>query len=57
MLTKTLKLFIIYLSILAFLDLGRCAGFSVVVASGRYSLVAVCGLLISMASLLVEHRL
>ena len=37
MLTQILKLFIIYLSILAFLDLGRYARFSVVAASGRYS--------------------
>ena len=32
-------------------------GFSLVVASEGYSLVVVCGLLIAMASLVVEHGL
>ena len=49
------KLFI-YLS-LAVLGLSCCVGFSLVVTSGGYSLVAVCGLLIAVASLVVEHRL
>ena len=34
-----------------------CGGFSLVEASGGYSLVAVCGLLIAEASLIVEHGL
>ena len=42
---------------LAVLSLGCCAGFSLVVESGGYSLVAVCGLLILVASLVAEHRL
>ena len=46
----------IYLS-LAVLGLSCCVGFSLVVTSGGYSLVAVCGLLIAVASLVVEHRL
>ena len=46
----------IYLS-LAVLGLSCCVGFSLVVASGGYSLLAVCGLLIAVASLVVEHRL
>ena len=46
----------IYLS-LAVLGLSCCVGFSLVVASGGYSLRAVCGLLIAVASLVVEHRL
>ena len=39
------------------LGLHCCSGFSLVAASGGYSLVAVCGLLIAVASLVVEHRL
>ena len=37
--------------------LGLCAmrGLSLVVAGGIYSLIAVCGLLIAMASLFVKH--
>ena len=46
----------IYLS-LAVLGLSCCVGFSLVVTSGGYSLVAVCGLLIAVASLVVERRL
>jgi len=42
---------------LAVLDLPCCTGFSLVVVSGGYSLVAMCRLLIMMASLVVEHRL
>ena len=34
-----------------------CARISVVAASRGYSLVAVCGLLIAVASLVAEHRL
>ena len=43
--------------LLAVLGLCCCAGLSLVVASGGYSLAAVCRLLIAVASLLVEHRL
>ena len=42
---------------LAVLDLGCCAGFSFVVSSGGYSLVMVHGLLIAVASLVVNHGL
>ena len=38
------------------LDPPYCMGFSLAVVSGNHSLVAVCGFLIDMASL-VEHRL
>jgi len=34
-----------------------CEGFSLVVVSGDYSLVAVCRLLIAVSSLVVEHGL
>ena len=34
-----------------------CEGFSLIVVSGGYSLVVVCGLLIVVASLVVEHGL
>ena len=47
---------LIYL-FLAVLDLGCCASFSLVEASGSYSLIAVHGLLIAVASLVVEHGL
>ena len=43
--------------ILAVLGLHCCVGFSLVVESRGYSLVAVCGLLIAMASLIEEHSL
>ena len=43
---------LIYL-FLAMLDFGCCASFSLVEASGGYSLIAVHGLLIAVASLLV----
>ena len=33
----------------------RCTGFSLVVVNSGYSVVAVCGLLIAVASLVVEH--
>ena len=38
--------------------LGLCCytGFSLVVASGGYSLVVACGLLIAVVHLIVEHR-
>ena len=39
------------------LSLRCCVGFSLVVASEGYSLVAVYGLLIAVASLVVQHRL
>ena len=39
------------------LGLPCCAGFSIVVMSRGYSLVAIHGLLIAMASLVVEPRL
>lgn len=42
---------------LAVLDLRFCAGFCLVVASGSYSLLAVCRLLIAMTSRVVEHGL
>ena len=43
--------------ILAVLGLHCCAGFSLIAGSGDYSLVAVRGLLIVVASLVVEHGL
>ena len=42
---------------LAVLGLHYCSGFSLVLASGGYSLVAVHGFLSVMAFLVVEHRL
>ena len=39
------------------LNLHRCVGFALVEASGAYSVVAVHGLLIAVASLVAEHRL
>ena len=42
---------------LVVLGLCCCTGFSLVVVSGDYSLVAVRRLLIVMASLVAEHRL
>ena len=45
----------IYLFILAVLGLCCCSGFSLVVASGGYSRVAVLGPLIVVASLVSEH--
>ena len=42
---------------LVVLGLHCCLGFSLVVVSGHYSLVEVCGLLIAVASLFVEQRL
>ena len=41
----------------AVLGLHCCAGFSIVAVSAGYSLVVVCGLLIVMASVVVEHGL
>ena len=54
-----LYIFLFLLFILCFTMLGLCccAGFSPAAASGGYSLVAVHGLLIAVASLVVEHRL
>ena len=54
-----LKYFLKYLNIclfLAVLGLHCYAGFSVVVASGGFFLVPVCGLLVAVPSLVVEHR-
>ena len=42
---------------LAVLGLCCCSGFSLVVEGGGYSLVTVCGLLITVASVVVEHGL
>ena len=52
-----LYFFLIIIYFLAVLGLRCCAGFSLVVVSGAYSLVATCGLLIAAASLIVERRL
>ena len=48
--------FILFL-FLAVLDLLCCSGFSLGAASAGDSLVAMCGLLIAVASLVAEHRL
>jgi len=37
------------------LDLDCCTGFSLVTASGCYSVIAMCGLLIVVASLVAKH--
>ena len=55
-LSSLLKTNFIYLC-LAVLDLHCCAGSSLVVVSGGYSLLATCMLLIAMASCAVEHGL
>ena len=47
----------LYHLFLAVLGLHCCMGFSLVAASSSYSLVAVHGLLIAVASLVVKHRL
>ena len=47
----------IYFFFLAVLGLHCCMGFSLVVASGGYSLVAVHGLITAVAFLVVEHEL
>ena len=47
----------IYLFILAVLGLLCCTGFSLVAEFRDYSPVAVCGLLIAVASLVAEHGL
>ena len=49
--------FIFIYLFLAVLGLCRCIGFSLVVASGGYSLVVMCRLLIAVASFVAEHRL
>ena len=51
------NLYFIYLciSLLAVLGLHCCVGFSLVVASRGCSLIAVCGLLIAVVSLVAEH--
>ena len=53
-----LKVFILFIYLfLAVLGLRCCEGFSLVVVSRSYFLVAVHGLLIAVASLVAEHRL
>ena len=52
-----MTLLFIFLIFLAVLGLCGCTGFSLVVAGGSSSLVAVRGLLIAVASLAAEHRL
>ena len=55
---KTIFRFLfIYLFWGAVLGLHGCARISLVAASRSYSLVAVCGLLTAVASLVAEHRL
>ena len=49
--------FIMCILFWAVLSLGSCAGFCLVAVSGGCCLVAVCGLLIPVASLVAEHRL
>jgi len=46
-----------YLFILVLLGLHCCAGFSLFSESGGYSLLALLGLFIAMASLVVQHGL
>ena len=53
-LIKKINLFIL---LLAVLGLCCCMGFSLVAVRGGYSLVLVCGLIIMVASLVVEHGL
>jgi len=49
--------FIMYVFISGCTEFPLLSGFSLVVASGATSLVAVCRLLIAVASLAVKHRL
>ena len=42
---------------MALLGFPCCAGFSLVAVSGSLLFVAACGLLVAVASLLMEHRL
>ena len=49
--------FFTFIFILAVLGLHCCVGFSLVAASGGYSLVVVRRLLVAVASLVVEHVL
>ena len=51
------KKIIYYLLVWAVLGLCCCTGFSLVAVNGGYSLVAVPGLLITLASLVEEHGL
>ena len=53
----TFKIILFIYLFLALLSLRCCIGFSLVSVSGGYSLVVVCGLLIEVAFLVVEHRL
>ena len=48
--------FVLFCFVLAVLVLCCCAGFSLIAASGGYSLAVVPGLLIVLASLLAEHQ-
>ena len=50
-------MYLLFYLFLTVLSLHCCMGFSLVVASKSYSPVAVRGLLIVVASLVVEHRL
>ena len=50
-----LKIVYIYYLFSTVLGLSCCVGFSIVVASGGYSQFVVQGLLIAVASLVVEH--
>ena len=56
LLAKFLSLFLFISSFLAVLDFHHCEGFSLVAASGGFSLVTVPRPLISVASLFAEHR-
>ena len=51
------KVFLFLNLFLAVLDLHCCVGFSLIVASGSYSLVTMHRLLIAVFSLVAEHRL
>ena len=48
---------IVFVCFLSVLGLHCCTGFSLVVVSGDYSLVAMCGLLTAVDSLVLEHGL
>ena len=50
-------MYLFYYLFLAVLGLQCCAGFSLAVADEGYSLVAACGVLIVVASFIVEHGL
>ena len=50
-------IYFIFKKMFGHVDLGCCAGFSLVVVSRGYSLVVVSGLLMAVASLFAEQRL